>query len=117
MRVDDPWAATPEEVDWAEIAGIYAVLLTRHPSPVVALNHAAAAGMAYGPERGLGLLAELERTGQLGGYHLLAAAKADLFRRLGRPSEAAAAYREALVSVTSPVERRYLERRLAEATR
>ena len=98
-----------------EIAGIYAVLLTRHPSPVVALNHAAAMGMAYGPGRGLALLEELERTGQLAGYHLLAAAKADLLRRLGRTAEAAAAYRDALSAVTSPVERRYLQRRLGEA--
>ena len=108
-------AGNPEEVDWVEIAGIYAVLLTRHPSPVVALNHAAAMGMAYGPGRGLALLEELERTGQLAGYHLLAAAKADLLRRLGRTAEAAAAYRDALSAVTSPVERRYLQRRLGEA--
>jgi len=106
-----------DEVDWAEIAGLYAVLLARHPSPVVALNHAAASGMAFGPERGLALLSALERTGELAGYHLLAAAKADLLRRLGRSGEAAAAYRDALREVRSPVERRYLERRLAEASR
>jgi predicted RNA polymerase sigma factor len=110
-------AEDPQSVDWGEIAGIYAVLLARYPSPVVALNQAAAIGMAQGPERGLSLLAELERTGQLVGYHLFAAAKADLLRRLGRRTEAAVAYRDALGSVTSPVERRYLERRLAEASR
>lgn len=101
-------------VDWAEIAALYAVLLARHPSPVVALNHAAAVGMARGPERGLDLLAALEETGELAGYHLMAAAKADLLRRLGRGVEAAAAYREALAVVTSPAERRYLRRRLEE---
>jgi RNA polymerase sigma-70 factor (ECF subfamily) len=110
-------AGSPGQVDWAEIAGIYAVLLARHPSPVVALNHAAAVGMAFGPERGLALLAELEATGQLTGYHLLAAARADLLRRLGRNGEAADAYRDALGTVTSTVERRYLERRLGEALR
>jgi RNA polymerase sigma-70 factor (ECF subfamily) len=110
-------ARTSGEVDWTEIAALYAVLLARHPSPVVALNHAAAVGMAYGPERGLALLAALEETGELPRYHLLAAAKADLLRRLGRNDEAAAAYGTALRAVTSPVERRYLERRLAEASR
>ena len=110
-------AGAPDAVDWAEIAGLYAVLLARHPSPVVALNHAAASGMAFGPERGLALLSDLERTGELTGYHLLAAARADLLRRLGRAGEAAEAYREALSQVRSPVERRYLERRLAEASR
>jgi RNA polymerase sigma-70 factor (ECF subfamily) len=107
-------ARRAEDVDWAEIAALYAVLLARHPSPVVALNHAAAVGMARGPERGLVLLAALEETGELAGYHLMAAAKADLLRRLGRGGEAAAAYREALAAVTSPAERRYLRRRLDE---
>ena len=109
-------ARTPEEVDWSEIAALYAVLLANHPSPVVALNHAAAVGMARGPERGLALLAALEATGELSGYHLMPAAKADLLRRLGLRAEAAAAYRQALERVTSPVERRYLERRLAETS-
>ena len=72
--------------------------------------------MAHGPERGLALIAELEERGELEGYHLLPAAKADLLRRLGRKAEAAAAYREALARTASAAERRYLARRLAEVT-
>lgn len=100
--------------DWRQIVVLYALLLRAHPSPVVALNHAVAVAMAEGPERGLALIAEIERAGVLAGFHVLPAAKADLLRRLGRDGEAAAAYREALRTVRNDVERRYLEGRLAE---
>jgi RNA polymerase sigma-70 factor (ECF subfamily) len=72
--------------------------------------------MAEGPEAGLGLVDELEGSGALAGYHLLAATRADLLRRLARPAEAAAAYRQALGLATTDAERRYLARRLAETT-
>ena len=106
-------AARPEETDWPQIAALYALLLRLHPSPVVALNHAAAVAMGNGLERGLRLIEELEATGELEGYHLLPAAKADVLRRLGRNAEAAAAYEQALRIVTHPAERRYLLRRLS----
>jgi RNA polymerase sigma-70 factor (ECF subfamily) len=107
-------AASAEATDWRQISILYWLLLQVHPSPVVALNRAAAVAMADGPERGLRLLEELERRGELAGYHLLPSAKADLLRRLGRPAEAAVAYRQALGGVTQDGERRYLERRLRE---
>jgi RNA polymerase sigma-70 factor (ECF subfamily) len=109
-------ARRPEETDWPQIAVLYALLLRVHPSPVVALNRAAAVAMADGPARGLVLLAELERRGELAGYHLLPAAKADLLRRLGRRSEAADAYRQALGLLMPDAERRYLQRRLDEVS-
>jgi RNA polymerase sigma-70 factor, ECF subfamily len=102
------------DTDWRQVAILYAVLLRLHPSPVVALNRAAAVGMADGPREGLRLLAEVEAGGALEGYHLLPAAKADLLRRLGRGAEAAAAYDAALALAQSDAERRYLERRRRE---
>jgi RNA polymerase sigma-70 factor (ECF subfamily) len=107
-------AGRAEETDWPQIAALYALLLRLHPSPVVALNHAAAVAMGNGLERGLRLIEELEATGALGGYHLLPAAKADVLRRLGRHAEAATAYERALDLVTHPAERRYLQRRLSD---
>jgi len=107
-------APRAEATDWRQISVLYWLLLQVHPSPVVALNRAAAVAMADGPERGLRLLEELERRGELGGYHLLPSAKADLLRRLGRNAEAASAYRQALGGVAQDGERRYLERRLRE---
>ena len=105
-------AARAEDTDWRQIAALYALLLQQHPSPVVALNHAAAVAMGSGLEQGLRLIEALEATGELDGYHLLPAAKADVLRRLGRNAEAAAAYERALSLVSHPAERRYLERRL-----
>jgi RNA polymerase sigma-70 factor (ECF subfamily) len=84
------------------------------PSPVVRLNRAVAVGMAEGPEAGLELVTRLQASGELAGYHLLPATRADLLRRLGRDREAAAAYREALELARTDAERRFLRRRLAE---
>ena len=105
-------AAKAEETDWPQIAALYALLLRLHPSPVVALNHAAAVAMGNGLERGLRLIEQLEATGELDGYYLLPAAKADVLRRLGRSIEAAVAYERALSLVSQTAERRYLQRRL-----
>lgn len=107
-------AATPEQTDWHQIAALYGALLRRGRTPVIELNAAVAIAMAEGVELGLSWVARLERGGELAGYHLLPAAKADLLRRAGRSAEAAVAYREALALVTNAAERRYLERRLAE---
>jgi RNA polymerase sigma-70 factor (ECF subfamily) len=104
-------AARPEDTDWGEIAALYAGLAALTPSPVVDLNRAVAVARARGPEEGLALV---DRIDGLEGYHLLHAARADLLRRLGRLDEAEEAYRRAHELATSPVERRYLERRLAE---
>ena len=106
-------APRASETDWPQIAGLYSLLLRLHPSPVVALNHAAAVAMER-LDRGLRLVEQIEATGSLSGYHLLPAAKADILRRLGRPAEAAAAYERALSLVTLDAERRYLQRRLME---
>jgi RNA polymerase sigma-70 factor (ECF subfamily) len=107
-------APRPEDTDWAQIAGLYERLYAISPSPVVELNRAAAVAMAKGPEHGLALVDDLEESGRLTGYHLLPAARADLLRRMGRPREAAAAYRRALALVRTGPERRFLEERLRE---
>ena len=99
--------------DWTQIAALYRQLATLVPSAVVELNRAVAVGMADGPAAGLALVDALDASGTLAGYHLLPATRADLLRRLGRFTEAAAAYRRALELVTTEPERRYLTRRLA----
>jgi RNA polymerase sigma-70 factor, ECF subfamily len=103
-----------EDTDWTQIARLYDALLKKQPSPVVQLNRAAAIAMAEGPSSGLALIDELEARGELAGYHLLPAARADLLRRAGRWREAAEAYRQALALVANDPERRYLRRRLAD---
>jgi RNA polymerase sigma-70 factor (ECF subfamily) len=100
--------------DFARIARLYGWLAELAPSPVVELNRAIAVAIADSPAEGLEIVDRLAASGALSGYHLLPAVRADLLRRMGRGTEAAAAYREALALVGTEVERRYLERRLDE---
>ena len=109
-------APSSAATDWAQIVGLYEVLLRAEPSPVIELNRAAAIAMRDGPEHGLALIDAILARGELRGYHLAHAARADLFRRLGRKSEAAAAYKRALELAVEEPERLLLERRLKEAT-
>jgi RNA polymerase sigma-70 factor, ECF subfamily len=114
-----PEGAPPKATDWAQIAGLYDVLLRADPSPVVELNRAVAVAMRDGPEAGLNLIDGLLRDESgshqaLAGYHLAHSARADLLRRLGRKEEAAAAYRRALELARQDPERRFLENRLKQ---
>jgi RNA polymerase sigma-70 factor (ECF subfamily) len=110
-------APQAEMTDWPRIAQLYDQLLAMTGSPVVELNRAVAVAMADGPAVGLALVNELEASGALQNYYLLAATRADLLRRLGQRAEAAAAYREALALVATGPEQRFLAARLAEVTR
>jgi RNA polymerase sigma-70 factor (ECF subfamily) len=107
-------APTADDVNWRAIARLYDRLSASSPSPIVELNRAVAVAMAYGPRRGLELVEGLTNAPELQGYHHLHATRADLLRRLGRDEEAAAAYRRARDLAGNPVERVFLERRLAE---
>ncbi|GGU94504.1 RNA polymerase subunit sigma-24 [Actinomadura cremea] len=98
--------------DWPQIVALYDVLRALTPSPVVALNRAVAVAMRDGPEAGLLLLDELAGEPRLRGYHPYAAARADLLRRLGRRTESAAAYREALGLAETEPERALMRRML-----
>jgi RNA polymerase sigma-70 factor (ECF subfamily) len=107
-------AADAASTDWVQIAGLYARLSDMAPSPVVELNRAVAVSMWQGPDAGLAIVERLAASGALRGYHLLPAARADMLRRLGRPAEAAAAYREARDLARTDAERRFLDRRSRE---
>jgi RNA polymerase sigma-70 factor, ECF subfamily len=106
-------AQRADDTDWARIASLYEGLTAANRSAVVELNRAVAVAMAEGPARGLRLLDELDASGRLDDYHLLHSARGALLARLGRDPEAAVAYGRALELATNPVERRFLEGRLA----
>jgi len=110
-------AAEAAATDWAQIAQLYQRLRELVPSAVVELNRAVAVAMADGPAAGLEIVAALEASGALPGYHLLPATRADLLRRLGRAAEAAASYRQALELAATDAERRYLSERLTASVR
>jgi len=103
-----------EETDWPQIVRLYELLQLVQPSPIVALNHAVALAMVAGPSRGLAALNDLAARGDLDGYHLLYAARADLLRRMKSLPEAATNYERAIALTNNESERRFLQRRLKE---
>lgn len=103
-------AATPAATDWPQIVRLYELLLAEEPSPVIALNHAAALAMRDGPAAGLARIDALLAGGALAQYHLAQAARAELCRRLGRFDDARAAYDAALALAQQAPERRFLQR-------
>ena len=107
-------AASLEETDWAQIVGLYDELLRLNPSPVIELNRAVALAMHDGEQVGLEEIDRLLAAGELQGYHLAHAARADLLRRLGRREQAIAAYRQALALAQQGPDRQFLQRRLDE---
>ena len=107
-------AKTAAQTDWFQIVGLYAELKRMNPSPVVALNHAAAVAMGQGFEQGLRLIEEAGASGKLDQYYLFHAARADLLNRLGRTQEAQAAYTRAFELTANQVEQKYVRRKLAE---
>jgi len=107
-------ALRADATDWAQIVGLYDVLVQVEPSPVVELNRAVAIAMRDGPAAGLALVDAILARGELSDYRLAHAARADLCRRLGRAAEARASYQRALALTQQEPERRFLERRLAE---
>jgi len=100
--------------DWVQIVALYDVLVRVEPSPVVALNRAAAVGMRDGPAAGLAALEAVMTGGGLDAYHLAHAARADVLRRLGRLEAAHISYARALELARLPAERRFLQRRLEQ---
>jgi RNA polymerase sigma-70 factor (ECF subfamily) len=107
-------APDPEETDWAQVAALYTRLVELDPSPVVAVNHAAAVGFAAGPEQGLALLEPLLADPKLDRYPPLHATHADLLRREGDDAGAAVAYERAAELSPNAVERGELLRRRAQ---
>ncbi len=109
-------AASHAETDWQEVRALYGRLYGMQPSWVVKLNEIVALSFAESAEAALRALAELEERQVLERYQPFHAARADLLRRAGRREESAAAYRRAAELTANEAERRFLERRLAEAS-
>ncbi len=107
-------AKRARDTDWPQIVRLYDLLELVQPSPIVSLNRAVAVAMVDGPLPAIALIDALAATGDLDGYHLMHAARADLLRRVGSKVEAAESYARALSLITNDSERRFLERRLRE---
>ena len=103
-------APTPDATDWAQIVGLYDVLVRADPSPVVELNRAAAVAMRDGPAAGLALIDAILARGELADYQFAHSARGELLRRLGRNEEARAAYERALALTNQETERSFLDK-------
>jgi RNA polymerase sigma-70 factor, ECF subfamily len=111
VHAEAPAAAV---TDWAQIVGLYDVLVRAEPSPVVELNRAAAVAMRDGPAAGLALIDAILARGDLADYPLAHSARAELCRRLEKTGDARASYERALALTRQEPQRRFLERRLAD---
>ncbi|WP_085610763.1 MULTISPECIES: RNA polymerase sigma factor [unclassified Pseudomonas] len=105
-------APTAGETDWAQIVGLYDVLLRAVPSPVIELNRAVAVAKRDGALAGLTLIEGILGRGELQDYHLAHSARAEFCRQLGRVEEARVAYRRVLELTRQEPERRFIEGRL-----
>jgi RNA polymerase sigma-70 factor (ECF subfamily) len=106
-------APRAEDTDWATIVSLYSELLAVRPSPVVALNRAIAVAQHEGATRGLQEIESIAGRDRLAGYPFYPAAIGELELRCGRPGIAREHFRAALALARSPIERRFLERRIA----
>lgn len=107
-------AAHSDATDWAQIAGLYGLLLRIHPSPIIELNRAIAIAMHKGPEAGLRQIDAILERGELNSYHLAHSARAELCRKLGQIADARASWERALALAQQDPERRFIERKLSE---
>src|SRR5439155_14110486 len=113
VHAEAPAAAA---TDWAQIAGLYEVLLRVEPTPVVELNRAVAVAMRDGPAKGLELIDAILSRGDLNDYHLAHSARAEMCRRLGRSADAKTSYERAIALVRQEPERRFLQKRLHDVS-
>ena len=107
-------AARSKDTDWRQISLLYRRLAAMEPSPVVELNYAVAIAMSSGPDAGLCLMDQLRLEIALKNYHHYHAARGELLRRAGRSAYAVVSYERALALCQNEIERRYIQRRLAE---
>lgn len=107
-------APSAADTDWAQIVGLYDVLLQAMPSPVIELNRAAAISRRDGPSAGLQLVEQILARGELLDYHLAHSARGEFCRQLGRVDEARSAYRRALELTRQIPEQHFIEQRLRE---
>jgi len=107
-------AASVAATDWRRIVALYDQLLRIQPSPVVELNRAVAVAMRDGPEAGLAQIDALLEQGELANYHLAHSARAEMYRRLGRTTEARSSYELALALTRQEPERQFLQERIRQ---
>jgi RNA polymerase sigma factor (sigma-70 family) len=108
-------ARSATDTDWPQILGLYDILLTMAPGPMVTLNRIVAVAMVHGPEIGLRALDVAEPA--LGGQHRIAAVRAHLLDLADHPEKAREQYELAARTALNLPERHYLESRARRTAR
>jgi predicted RNA polymerase sigma factor len=109
-------APNQASTDWPSIVELYDRLSALTRSPVVELNRAVAVAMVAGPAAGLEIVEALSESPELKRYHLLPSVRGDLLQRMGRLTEARAAFIAAAALTGNARERTLLERRAARCS-
>jgi len=107
-------AQSTAATDWRKIVALYNQLLQIQPSPIVQLNRAVAIAESDGPQAGLAQIDALLQHGELANYYLAHSARAEMYRRLGRTSEARSSYEKALALTQQEPERQFLQERIRQ---
>ena len=102
-----------EDTDWQMIISLYDKLMAIRPSPIVALNRAIAVAQRDGPLRGLEEIRAINNFDRLAGYPFYHAAVGEFELRSGRHEVACEHFRTALKLARNPMERKFLEQRVA----
>ena len=100
------------DTDWSRIVALYGRLEQLDPNPIVTLNRAIAVSEYDSPEVALALVDGLGDA--LDGHHAFHATRAELLRRVGRASDALAAYDRAIELAGNTAEVAHLRRRRAQ---
>jgi RNA polymerase sigma factor (sigma-70 family) len=105
-------ATSSEDTDWPQIAALYLWLERLEPTSPVRLSRVVAVARAFGAQRGLALLDDLDRDGSVTADPLTVVrsriVRAHLLHELGDHEAARAGFAEAEALATNDVERRYL---------
>lgn len=105
-------ARDARDTDWSRIVALYGRLEQLDPNPIVTLNRAIAVSESDSPEVALALVDGLGDA--LDGHHAFHATRAELLRRVGRASDALAAYDRAIELAGNTAEVAHLRRRRAQ---
>jgi len=103
-------AATPQDVDWAQIDRLYATLEVLQPSPVVTLNRAVAVSKVHSAEAALVLVEPLGE--RLAGYFHFHGLRGALLRDVGRSAEARECFARAIALANTPAEAAHIREHL-----
>jgi predicted RNA polymerase sigma factor len=106
-------ASNDAQTDWAQILGLYDVLVSLTPTPVARLNRIVAVAMVHGAKAGLAALEVVAGEPALAGHSRVSIVRAHLLEMAGDKEAAGQEFRAAALKTLNLPERQYLQSRAA----